>query len=86
MLMELWVSLLTAGELDQMAFKGFFRLKQCYGYPLAPAVSSHVLLCIPILHAYGQRGAQYTLMPFWHISAVHAEHCKGCCEDSKLHL
>ena len=27
-LMELWVSPLTAGELDQMAFKGPFQLKQ----------------------------------------------------------
>ena len=26
-LMELWVSLFTAGELDQMAFKGPFQLK-----------------------------------------------------------
>ena len=28
--MELWVSLLTAGELDQMSFKGPFQLKQFY--------------------------------------------------------
>jgi len=29
-LMEVWVSLFTAGELDQMAFKGPFQLKQFY--------------------------------------------------------
>jgi len=28
--MELWVSLFTAGELDQMAFKGPFQLKRFY--------------------------------------------------------
>jgi len=27
-LIELWVSLFIAGELDQMAFKGLFQLKQ----------------------------------------------------------
>jgi len=29
-LMELWVSLLSAGELDQTTFKGPFQLQQCY--------------------------------------------------------
>jgi len=29
-LMELWLSLFVAGELNQMAFKGLFQLKQCY--------------------------------------------------------
>ena len=29
-LIELWVSLFIAGELDQMAFKGAFQLKQFY--------------------------------------------------------
>jgi len=29
-LMELWVSLFIAGEMDQMAFKDLFQLKQLY--------------------------------------------------------
>lgn len=30
LLMELWLSLLIAGGLNWMAFKGPFQLKQCY--------------------------------------------------------
>ena len=43
-LMELWVSLLTAGELDQMAFHGPFHLRQFFavGSARAPGPNSRV--------------------------------------------